>query len=107
MLDIGVVLHEEADACVGFGVEEIDQILLDGVQARWEAFVLDSIEVDARETSLPGDGIAAICSAFLLTASMGSRPHPPQAPIPSFCLIFPLLLLSLLLLLLYSTYPTF
>jgi hypothetical protein len=55
---ICVCLSEQADAGIG-AVEEVDQVLLDGVEARREGLVFDAVEGDVRASPLPGDGVPA------------------------------------------------
>ena len=56
MLAVGLFLDKSAHASV-CAVNEIDKVLANTVQARREALVLDSVQISARKTLLPGYGI--------------------------------------------------
>jgi len=56
MLFVGLFLDKSAHACV-CAMNEVDKVLAHAMQARREALVLDSVQINAREAFLPGYGI--------------------------------------------------
>jgi hypothetical protein len=56
MLLVGLSLNESAHTGI-FAVYEVHEIFAHAMQARWEAMVLDSIQISIGMAFLPGDGV--------------------------------------------------
>jgi hypothetical protein len=61
LLLVGGGVDKSAEAGVGAIVDKVDQVVGYGVEARWQALVLDgALQPEARDGLLPDDGVAGL-----------------------------------------------